>query len=112
MILLGVISGIFGILILFDIIYYSKNDIGFISEQLLKRKVQNILLNNTTNGMSLVKWKRKNTEVITIVYKLPKVNKITIKKTVVDRVFPDLIGKFKKVSDFQKNLKNYTSPKK
>ena len=104
--ILLVFAGIIIILAVLDFQYYKKYNLPYIKEKLLKRKIKKILLNNTLqNGMTLV----LNGDLVTLIYKYPEVNKITLKKSVIDRMFPDIVEKFKKIAEYRKNTEKFRS---
>lgn len=101
----------FGILLIIlfisDVIYYNVMGIAFVRGIFIKRKIKKILLNNTDrNGMTLIKWKKNNVDFISLIYKYPEVDNpiITLRKELVDKMFPNLITKFKEISSAQRTI--------
>ena len=93
------------ILIVTEFVYYNVKGITFFKGIAIKWKIKKILLNNTDrNGMTLIKWKKNNVDFISLIYKFPEVDKITLKKELVDRMFPNLITKFKEISAAQRTI--------
>ena len=82
---------------LFDFLFLN------ISEKYFIKRLSKIILDNVSRrGMAVVKWKKKNKEVISIVYKFPKVDKITVNVERFNKLFPNLLNKFKDLSEKSK----------
>ena len=95
------------ILIVTEFVYYNVKGITFFKGIAIKWKIKKILLNNTDrNGMTLIKWKKNNVDFISLIYKYPEVDNpiITLRKELVDKMFPNLITKFKEISSAQRTI--------
>ena len=79
---------------LFDFLFLNTSKRYFI------KRLSKIIINNISRkGMAVVRWKKKNKEVITIVYKFPTVDKITVREERFNKLFPNLLNKFKDISE-------------
>lgn len=77
-----------------------------ISEKYFIKRLSKIILDNVSRrGMAVVKWKnKKKKDVISIVYTFPKTNKITVSAERFNKLFPNLLNKFKDISEKSKKM--------
>lgn len=83
---------------IFDFLFLNTSDTYF-----TKRLSRIILDNVSRRGMAVVKWKnKKKKDVISIVYTFPKTSKITVSAERFNKLFPNLLNKFKDLSEKSK----------